>query len=275
MAVVLNGKKLAQEVLDGLAAQVKSRDLDLRLAIVSVGQNSVSEKYQQQKQIACKKVNIGFQHYGFPVNIGRSELRAELEKIIKNPGNSGVVIQLPLPKNILPGEILNLIPPEKDIDCLGAVNFGRFCQGDALVLPPVVGAIKKLLEKYKIKISGKEAVVVGAGRLVGFPVSIWLVRQGATVTICNKFTQNVGSFTKKANIVISGVGQPKLIKGSMIKNGAIVIDCGTNSEGNRTVGDVETSPVAKKAGFLSPVPGGVGPLTIACLLENLVQLNKQ
>ena len=275
MVTILDGRKIGKVILEDLAKEIKSRDLDLRLAVVSVGQNLVSEKYQQQKKTACEKIGVGFKRYGFPGKIEQAELEREIQNIGADKTVSGIIIQLPLSKHLSTNRILNLIPSAKDPDCLTFANFGRFCQGDYRVLPPVVGAVRQIFARQKIKVAGKNAVVVGAGRLVGLPVSVWLTREGATVTICNKSTKNQSDFTKKADIIISGVGQPNLIKGSIIKKGATVIDCGTSSEGGKTVGDVEFSSVIKKAGFLTPVPGGIGPLTIACLLENLVKLNKQ
>ncbi len=283
--ILLDGKKIAQKVLDNLAEEIKSRGLDLSLGIIFLGQNPVSQKYLEQKQKAGRAVGIDFKIYGFPENIGEAELKAEIGKMARGSAVSGIVIQLPLPKNMMTNKILNLIPAGKDIDCLGRINTGRFCQGDDLILPPVVGAVKKLFEKYKISVRGKNAVVIGSGRLVGLPLSIWLIKEGATVTVCNRLTKNLASFTKKADIVISGVGRPNLVRGSMIKKGAIVVDCGTSVENRpasakasarqrKTVGDIEISSVSKKAGFLAPVPGGVGPLTIACLLENLLKLSK-
>jgi len=271
---ILNGQEIAQEILEDLAKEIKSRDLNLSLAVVSVGQNLVSEKYQRQKQRAGAEIGVGFKRFGFPEKINETELKDEIRKIAANKAVSGLVIQLPLPKQLSTNDILNLIPAEKDPDCLTQVNLGRFCQNNALIRPPVVGAIKKIFNKYKIEIKGRTAVVVGRGRLVGLPVSLWLLQEKATVVVVNELTKNMADLIKKADIVIVGAGKPNLIRGSMIKRGAVVIDCGTSVENNRVVGDVETQSVIKKAGFLAPCPGGVGPLTVACLLENLLILNK-
>jgi methylenetetrahydrofolate dehydrogenase (NADP+)/methenyltetrahydrofolate cyclohydrolase len=170
---------------------------------------------------------------------------------------------------------LNLLPPAKDPDCLTLANFERFRGGNPLILPPVVEAIKKLLAEYRIKVAGKNVVVVGAGRLVGLPTSLWLKGEGARVLVLDKKTKNLSGLTRKADIVVSGAGRPGLIKGSMVKRGVVVIDCGTSSEQGRLVGDVETSSVIKKARFLAPCPGGIGPLAIVCLLENLIKLQSR
>jgi methylenetetrahydrofolate dehydrogenase (NADP+)/methenyltetrahydrofolate cyclohydrolase len=270
---ILDGRKIAQKILKNLTRRIRGRHPNL--AVVSVGQNPVSQKYLERKRQAAEAAGIGFRVFIFPSNINESKLKAEIKKICQKPANSGIVIQLPLPLNhSITQSLLNLVPPEKDPDCLTAENFGRFCQGQASVLPPVVGAVKKLFEEYKIKLPGKKAVVVGAGRLVGLPVSLWLMKEGAIVTVCNRSTDNLADFTQKADIVISGAGQSNLITGSMIKSGAVVVDCGTSAENSEVVGDIEMSSVIKKTGYLSPVPGGVGPLTVACLLENLITLNQ-
>lgn len=204
-----------------------------------------------------------------------SELKKEIQNICANPENSGVVIQLPLPSHLRVGdqEILDIVPPEKDPDVLSENNLGRFYSGTLSVLPPVVGAIFHLFKNYKISPKGRNVLLVGTGRLVGFPLAVWLLKEEATVSAINKFTKNMSSFTKKADIIISGVGRPGLIKGAMIKKGAIIIDAGSSSENGRTIGDVDLESAAKKAKYISPVPGGVGPLTVACLFENLVKLN--
>lgn len=249
--------------------------MKLVLAAISLGQNPVSQKYLAQKKKAAEAAGIGFRAFNFSKSVIKSRLENEIKRIGQNPTNSGIVIQLPLPLNHSTSQsLLGLIPPAKDPDYLTPENFGRFAQTASLIFPPVVSAIKKFFEKYKIKITGKNVVVVGAGRLVGLPVVIWLIQQGATVTVCHQYTRNLADFTKKAEVIISGAGRANLIKGSMIKKGVIVVDAGTSVDSGRVVGDVETQSVGKKAAFLAPVPGGVGPLAVACLLENLVELNR-
>jgi len=197
------------------------------------------------------------------------------KKICRKPDISGVVIQLPLPESLQNNdqEILNIVPQEKDIDILSEENLGKFYTGNLSVLPPVVGAISHLLNSYKISVKGKDILLVGAGRLVGFPLAIWLLKQKATVSVINEFTEDASFFLKKADIVISGVGKPNLIKGSMVKNGVVIIDAGTSLRKGKLKGDVDFKSVSKKASHIAPVPGGVGPLTVAYLLENLVKLN--
>ena len=271
----MSGKKLSDKVLANVKKEVQERKLKLKLAIVFVGDNKIGKVYLRKKQEACEKTGIGFKVFGFPGDIDRRKLEKEIKKAVCDPANSGIVIQLPLPERINVQRILDLIPPEKDPDCLSQKSFGQFFQGQSLILPPVVAAIAKFFEEYKIKIKSKKTVVVGQGRLVGLPVSIWLKKQGARVVVCDKKPKDIIAKLKKADIIVSGVGKPNLIRGAMIKRGAIVIDCGTSTEGGKTVGDVDFKAVSKKAGYISPVPGGVGPLAVACLLENLIKLSKK
>lgn len=272
---LIDGKKLAEKILKSIKRQIKSRRLKLRLAVVLVGENSVSRVFIRKKGETCEKVGIGFKLYQFEKSISLQELKNAVEKIAEEKDNSGVVIQLPLPGNFDSQEILNLIPPEKDIDCLSQGNLDNFYKGEPLVLPPVVGAVSHILKEYKISIKGKNIAVIGAGRLVGQPVSRWLSNKKARVSLVDKFTKNISSLTKKADIIISGVGKPGLVLGEMVKNGVVIIDAGTIVEGNKLKGDIDFKSVAKKASYITPVPGGVGPVTIACLLENLIISKKK
>ena len=178
-----------------------------------------------------------------------------------------------LPKNINTQEILNLVPFKKDIDVLSENSLGKFSQGALPILPPTVSGISRLLKNYRIKIKGKNIVVVGAGRLVGYPLALWFLQKNATVSVLNKYTKDAVSFIKKADILVSGVGKSNLIRGNMVKRGVVVIDAGTSVEEGKLIGDVNFGEVSKKASYITPVPGGVGPMTVACLLENLVKLN--
>ena len=272
-AKILNGKELSEKILAKLKKAVKKSKLKLRLAIVQVGENSVSQVFINQKKKACEKTGINFKLFKFPAEIGLRELKKETEKIVKSPVNSGVIIQLPLPKKFLPEEFLNLIPEEKDVDVLSEKSLGKFYQGTLKILPPTVNGILYLLKSYKIGLIGKSVVIVGAGRLVGFPLATQLLKGKATLSVLNEFTKDASSFTKKADILISGVGSPNLIKGNMVKKGVVVIDAGTSMKKGKLIGDVDFGSVSKKASHITPVPGGVGPLTVACLLENLVKLN--
>jgi len=274
-AKILNGKELSEKILTKLKKEVKKSKLKLRLAVIQVGENSVSQVFINQKKKACEKTGINFKLFKFPAEIGLRELKKETEKIVKSKVTSGVIIQLPLPKKFLAEEFLNLIPEGKDIDVLSEKSLGKFYQGCLKILPPTVSGILKLLKSYKIGSIGKNVVIVGAGRLVGFPLATQLLKEKATLSVLNEWTRDASSFTKKADILISGVGKPNLIKGNVVKKGVIVIDAGTSIKKGKLVGDVDFKSVSKKASYITPVPGGVGPLTVACLLENLAMLNKK
>jgi len=274
-AKILNGKELSEKILAKLKKAVKKSKLKLRLAVIQVGENSVSQVFINQKKKACEKTGINFKLFKFPAEIGLRELKKETEKIVKSKVASGVIIQLPLPKKFLAEEFLNLIPEGKDIDVLSEKSLGKFYQGCLKILPPTVSGILKLLKSYKIGSIGKNVVIVGAGRLVGFPLATQLLKEKATLSVLNEWTRDASSFTKKADILISGVGKPNLIKGNVVKKGVIVIDAGTSIKKGKLVGDVDFKSVSKKASYITPVPGGVGPLTVACLLENLAVLNKK
>jgi len=272
---LLDGKKLSEKILANLKKEVRKSNLKLRLAVVQVGENSVSQIFINQKKKACKLVGVDFKLYRFDEKINPQGLKKEIKKIVRNPANSGIIIQLPLPEKFLPEEFLNLIPEKKDTDILSEKNLGEFYQGILSILPPTVNGILCLLKNYKIEPKGKNVVVIGAGRLVGFPLAIQLLKEKATLSVLNEFTKDAPSFIKKANILISGVGKPNLIRGDMVKKGAVIIDAGCSMKKGKLVGDVDFKEVSKKASYITPVPGGVGPMTVACLLENLVKLNKR
>ena len=273
-AKILNGKELSEKILAKLKEEVKKSKLKLRLAVIQVGENSVSQVFINQKKKACEKTGINFKLFKFPAKISVLEFKKEIEKIVKSKVTSGVIIQLPLPKKFLAEEFLNLIPEEKDVDVLSEKSLGKFYQGTLKILPPTVNGILYLLKSYKIGSIGKNVVIVGAGRLVGFPLATQLLKEKATLSVLNEWTRDAFSFTKKADILISGVGKPNLIKGNAVKKGGVVIDAGTSMKDGKLIGDVDFGSVSKKASHIAPVPGGVGPLTVACLLENLVKLNK-
>ena len=284
MVKILSGESLARRVLLNLK---KKRHKNLSLAVVQVGDNQVSLKYIAEKEKVAKDLGIGFQLISFPPKVSQVTLTQAVDKIGKDKGVSGMIVQLPLPKHLDTQRILDLIPRGKDVDVLSSSSFAEFVFGTFPVLPPTVNAISMLLKKTEKKLEGTHVAMVGAGRLVGLPASLWLAQQGAVVSLIQKGTRNASQLIKKADIVISGVGKAGLITGSMIKKGAVVIDAGTAisenvrrlasniSRANKIVGDVDFKSVSKKAGYLSPVPGGVGPLTVACLFRNLVFLTEQ
>lgn len=235
--IILDGKKLSEKILKKLKAEIKRKRLKLRLSIILIGGDLDSKIFVRQKQKACKRVGIDFELFKFSSKISNSELKKEIRKIVQNPDVKNIVVQLPLPKGLNTGEILNLIPKEKDAE----------------IVSPVVCAIERILKEYKIFLKNKNIVLVGKGRLVGQPVASWLKKRNLKFSNIDRI--------ESADIVISGAGKPNLIKGGMVKRGVVVIDVG---------GDVDFKSVSKKASYIAPIPGGIGPVTVACLLENLI-----
>ena len=274
MAKILDGKKLADRILGNLKREIKNRRLKLRLAVILIGNGAISKIFIHGIEKDSRKVGIDFNLYEFPAKISRQKLKEEIDKIVRSSANSGIVVQLPLPRKFSPEEIFNLIPQQKDINVLSEKSLGKFYQGTLKILPPTVEGILELLKNYKIKILGKDIIIIGIGRLVGFPLAIQLLKEKATVSVLNEFTKDTIFFTEKADILISGAGKPNLIKGNMVKKGVVVIDAGTVMKEGKLVGDVDFKSVSKKASFITPVPGGVGPMTVACLLKNLVKLSE-
>lgn len=269
--ITLDGKKLSQKILDEVKAEVQKIVEKLRLAAVVIGKDPVVEKFVAQKKKTAESVGIDVRVYQFDVSITTNELRKRLSEIVHEEKNTGVIIQLPLPEHINAQYILNSVTPEKDVDVLSARMIGNFIIGKSPILPPVVGAIKAFLDEYKIDYKNKYVVVVGAGNLVGRPTAIWLLNEKVTFSVVRSGTEHPEEFLQKADIIISGVGRPKFITGDMVKKGVIIIDAGTSESEGKIAGDVDFDSVAPKASYITPVPGGVGPVTVAVLLENLIK----
>jgi len=276
--MIVEGKQLAEKIKATLHEDIlklgKSASWRIRLAVIQVGENAVTEKFLAQKEKFAKGIGVDVRIYKLPENISTNQLRKKLAEIVHIKENAGVIIQLPLPQQINTQYILDGIIPGKDPDMLSSKSWGFFSTGRSKILPPVVGAIKCILEEANFEIKGKNAVVVGAGRLVGKPVATWLINQAATVSVVDENTLDLKRYTLSADVIISGVGKPGLITSEMVKEGVVVIDAGTSESDGQVVGDVDPS-VAKKASIFTPVPGGVGPLTVAILFSNLVELAKK
>lgn len=273
--MIINGKKIAEEILAELAEEVKKMSKPPRLAAVLVGTNEGSRKFLELKKLAAERIGIECRIYEFPEGITTQKLRKEIVGIARAGVNHGVIIELPLPVHINTQYILNAVSEEKDADALSEGSQGSFFAGRAKILPPAVEAVKIILEKNIIELKGKSCAVFGYGLLVGKPISHWLAQQGVTVSIINEFTTAPKFYTLNADIIISGVGKPNLIKADMIKDGAVIIDFGYNSLNGKIVGDVDFEEMSKRVSFITPVPGGVGPLVVAAVLKNLLTLYKK
>ncbi|MFH1451468.1 MAG: bifunctional 5,10-methylenetetrahydrofolate dehydrogenase/5,10-methenyltetrahydrofolate cyclohydrolase [bacterium] len=273
MAKIIDGRAIADKLLQKLKEDIEIRGLKLAVAVVQVGGNAVSDVYLKEKEKACEKAGIKFVLLKFPETVSNDVLADEIKSLDRRPDINGIVVQLPLPKTIDSQRILNCVSLKKDIDCLSEAAVGRVYARTSTIMPPVVGAISKILQECEARLKEKNVVIVGAGRLVGKPAVLWFLNQGATVSVVNESTRDISFFTKNADILISGVGKAKLINGNIVKEKAIVIDAGSSVENGKTLGDVDFESVIKKAGWITPVPGGVGPLAVACLLENILKLN--
>ncbi len=266
--ILVNGKRIAQEKFSKIEEELKEKSPSL--GVLQVGKNKVSDVYVDIKKKEFQKRGILVSVYNLEENISTEEV---VEKI-KSLEEDGVMVQLPLPENLDREKILSAIPEEKDVDVLSHKVCGMFYKGIGEITPPVVGAVKSILAENNILIKGKVVTIVGVGDLVGKPLSVFFAREGATVVTTNIHTVNLKFFTENADIIVSGAGVPGLIKGDMIKKDSVVIDAGTSSMSEKIKGDVDKDGLKMKTGLLSPVPGGVGPLTIYFLAENLLKLKK-
>ena len=283
-AQIIDGKAIAEKIRGEVAAQVGQRvragERPPGLATVLVGENPASLSYVRGKQKACREA--GIESSGF--NLAETTTQADLEKLLgelnADPKIHGILVQLPLPSGLDEEKALSVISIEKDIDGFHPVNVGRLAQKarDPLFVPCTPAGILVLLQTTGVKISGARAVVLGRSNIVGMPTSLLLVRENATVTICHSRTENLAAIVREADILIAAIGRPKFVRGDWVKPGAIVIDVGINrvedsgaKNGYRLVGDVDFEEARQVAGAITPVPGGVGPMTIAMLLKNTLK----
>jgi len=273
--VLLDGKLYSSKIKEELKKQVDSLifkyKIQPKMAIVLVGNDSASKIYVANKQKAAKEVGINTILITKEELISKEELIETINELNHQNDIHGFIVQLPLPKHINETEIINYIIPSKDIDGMGIINRGKLLSGIPCLYPATPYGIIQLLSYYQIDLTGKEAVVVGRSNIVGKPMSLMLLNQNATVTIAHSKTNQLKEVVKRADVVVVAVGKPKLITADMVKPGAIVIDVGTNRVNGRLCGDVDFEQVSKIASFISPVPGGVGPLTVTSLLSNLVK----
>lgn len=278
MSKIIDGRKEARAIYTKLKRKAKKLardDIKLKLAVVLVGDDKASLSFIKKKEEACQEVGIDFELFTFPSNVKEDKLLEKIKVIQNDKDLSGLVIQLPLPKKINTRNILESIKPELDVDCLTSLSQGRLTANMPVVLPPTASACLHLLKKYKVDLVGKHVVIVGRGDLVGKPLSIMLTQDKNTITVCNKHTKNLKDITLQADILISGTGVVHLIKEDMVKKGVVVIDAGTGFRGKKLYGDCDYKFIYEKAKLITPVPGGVGPVTVAKLLENVFDLQNK
>ncbi len=270
-----DGNAAAREVAKTLKERVSAIKRPLRLAMISVGENSVTRAFMKKKEEFGRVIGVDTRIYTVPESASTTAMRKKIAEVVHIKQNTAVIIQLPLPAHMQPDYLVNAVPAAKDADVLSSRAIGDYTMGRGVIVPPVVGAIEYILAKAECDISGKNIVVLGAGRLVGRPVSLWLTKNQAVYTLIGKETPDMEERLKSADLVISGVGKPGLITAKMLKKGAVVIDAGTAESHGKVVGDVDPIGIENVASLYTPVPGGVGPLTVAMVFRNLVALAEQ
>lgn len=273
----LDGKSLSNKIKNELKIEVdnlKANGITPGLAVILVGNDPASSVYVEMKARACEEVGIYSVVHKMPDSVSQEDIISTIKMINQNPYLDGLLLQLPLPPQIDSNRLLEEIAVEKDVDGFHPYNFGRLFAGLDSFVPCTPLGVMRLLDEYKIDVRGKNAVVVGASNIVGKPMASLLLNAGATVDICHILTKDLASHTKNADILISGVGKAGLIRAEMVKDGAIVVDIGTSKIDGKLKGDVDFDAVADKCEFITPVPGGVGPMTIAMLLANTVKAAK-
>ena len=274
-AAILDGRALGQRVQQALAPRIErlaQQGIKVRLRVVRVGDDPASKVYVGAKLRACRAVGIDGGDVELPADVTLGALFERIDILNADRSVHGILIQLPLPKGLDPHLIAAQLEPTKDVDGFHAVNLGRLLQGRARFAPCTAAGVIRLLEDAGVELRGKRAVVVGRSEIAGKPIALMLIERDATVTVCHSRTRDLAAHTRQADVLVVAAGRPGLVDGSMIKAGAAVIDVGINrTAAGGLVGDVDQASVAPLAGFLAPVPGGVGPMTVAMLMENTVR----
>ena len=273
MTTILDGKKLRDKIIENLKAKVDTFEEKPTLVVILVGENPASKIYVNDKKKMAEKIGIHSEVINYPANITEAELLDKIEELNNNKKVTAILVQLPLPKHISKDNVMNKIIPSKDVDGFTPYNFGKLFSGETpTVYPCTPKGILLLLDEYNIEIEGKHVVIVGRSNIVGKPLSQMMLNKNATVTICHSHTKNLSQITKTADILVSAVGK-NIIEGEMLKTDCVIVDVGIfKDENGETRGDVDFESASKIASFISPVPGGVGPMTIASLMLNTVEL---
>lgn len=272
-AQLIDGKAIAANVREQVSRQVQARRHDGKrapgLAVVLVGEDPASEVYVRNKHRACDQAGLHSVQHQLPTTTTQTELEALVDSLNADADIDGILVQLPLPEHLDERPILERIRPDKDVDGFHPYNLGRLAQRLPVLRPCTPKGIMTLLQESGIQARGLDAVIVGASNIVGRPMAMELMLAGSTTTVCHRFTRNLESHVRRADLLIVAVGKPGLVKGEWVKEGAVVIDVGINRQADgKLAGDVEFTPAAERASFITPVPGGVGPMTVASLLEN-------
>jgi methylenetetrahydrofolate dehydrogenase (NADP+)/methenyltetrahydrofolate cyclohydrolase len=275
MAELIDGKELAKKIRSELKQKVevlKEKGINPKLAVIMVGNDPGSTVYVKNKSKACEKVGIEFEEYLYDEDLTEEELLKVIDKLNKDDSIHGILLQSPVPKSININNAFKHISPEKDVDGFNPVNVGNLSIGEDAFISCTPYGIIKMFEEYNIETEGKNAVILGRSNIVGKPMIQCMLAKNSTVTVCHSKTKNIDQITKNADILIAAIGKPKFVTKDMVKDGCVVIDVGINRNEDGTIcGDVDFENVKEKASYITPVPGGVGPMTIAMLLNNLVK----
>jgi len=271
MSQILDGQMISKEIRERIKEEVNRLEVKPKLVVILVGDDDASKIYVRNKIKACETVGIATEDYILPKDTREKELVDLIEKLNKNKEVNGILVQLPLPKHLNEDTIVNTISPIKDVDGLNMVNQGKLLNRKPVLVPATPKGIITLLKRYFVEIEGKRVVIVGRSKLVGMPLALLFNHANATVTVCHSYTEDLKDITKQADILVSAVGKADFIRGDMIKKDAVVVDVGINRQMGHIVGDVNFKEAMEVARLVTPVPKGVGPMTIASLLENVLE----
>jgi methylenetetrahydrofolate dehydrogenase (NADP+) / methenyltetrahydrofolate cyclohydrolase len=273
--MILDGQAVAQSIYEKLKKELKWLANKPKLVVILVGENAASESYVKIKDETAKAIGIDCEIIRFPADIDESDVVSQVEILNEKSEVSGIIVQLPLPSHFDEYRVLQSISPKKDVDGLSVFNLGKLLSGKPGLYPATPMAIMEILRFYDIKVEGKHVVIIGRSNLVGKPLADLFLDENATVSICHTKTHDLPFFCKRADILVSAAGSSGLIRGDMIREGAVVIDVGVNKVDGKLVGDVDFRDAKKRASAITPVPGGVGPVTVVCLMKNVIQAYKE
>lgn len=268
---IIDGIKISTQIRKEIKETISESKITPALAVIQVGDNKASSIYIKNKKKACEEVGIRFEHIKFNDTISEELVINEIKRLNNDISINGILVQLPLPLGFDEGKIINTISPVKDVDGLTYQNVGNLVLENDCLVPCTPLGVMELLKAYNVRLSGKNVCLVGRSNLVGKPLIQLLLRNDATLSICHSKSLDIKTHTKQADVLIVAAGHPNLITKDMVKEGCVIIDVGINKEGNLLCGDVDFDGVSKKASLITPVPGGVGPMTVACLLKNVVK----
>ena len=276
MAVRIDGKALATQVKARVRKEAAKLPRQPGLAVILVGEDPASKVYVNGKEKDCTECGIQSFSHRLPAETSQEELLALVQELNSNPAVDGILCQLPLPKGLDEEEVINAIAPDKDVDCFHPFNVGRMSIGEPVFLPCTPAGVMEMLRAYEIPVKGKNCVVLGRSNIVGKPMAMLLTKADGTVTVCHSRTEDLAEHTRRADILVSAIGKTRFVTADMVKDGAVVIDVAMNRDENgKLCGDVDFAAVEPKASYITPVPGGVGPMTRAMLMENILTAAKQ